>query len=87
MKTRENPSESMDSDGFISADFNLDICNPRDLAFRPAARGAVYKRFAAGKTLAQAESTPAEHVKFTVVSIKRMQVQSYISQQFQNFRI
>ena len=46
-----------------------------------------YKRFAAGKTLAQAESTPAEHVKFTVVSIKRIQVQSYISQQFQNFRI
>lgn len=37
MKIRENPSESTDSDGLMSADFNLDIYNPRDLAFRPAA--------------------------------------------------
>ena len=25
MKTRENPSESMDSDGFMNLGFNLDI--------------------------------------------------------------
>ena len=77
----------MDSDGFMSADFNLDIYNPRVSGLPAGGTFVPYKRFAAGKTLAQAESTPAEHVKFTVVSIKRMQVQSYISQQFQNFRI
>lgn len=35
-KQRENP-RTFAVLGFMSADFNLDIYNPRDLAFRPAA--------------------------------------------------